>query len=101
MCTLLYPRIYASPFFLTPFHLQDPAAALALVSARSTDLDSTSSHDNTAKPNTATDDEQDPDLKRAKDLLKLHYEVKEAHKRGELGRGLEEARSLVKKAVGG
>ncbi|RYO33588.1 hypothetical protein AA0113_g4821 [Alternaria arborescens] len=79
----------------------DPAAALALVSARSTDLNSISSHDNTAKPNTATDDEQDPDLKRAKDLLKLHYEVKEAHKRGELGRGLEEARSLVKKAVGG
>jgi len=47
------------------------------------------------------DEEQDPELKRAKDLLKYHYEVKEAHKRGEVGRGLEEARSLVRKAVGG
>ena len=33
------------------------------------------------------DEEQDPELKRAKDLLKYHYEVKEAHKRGEVGRG--------------
>ncbi|KAG9188265.1 hypothetical protein G6011_02188 [Alternaria panax] len=81
----------------------DPAAALALVSARDTNPDTTSL-DTAAKPtatNSATDDEQDPELKRAKDLLKLHYEVKEAHKKGELGRGLEEARSLVRKAVGG
>lgn len=68
-------------------HPQDPAAALALVN--------TTSQDNT------THDEEDVDLKRAKDLLKYHYEVKEAHKRGELSRGLEDARRAVGRAVGG
>ncbi|KAF1942565.1 hypothetical protein EJ02DRAFT_454079 [Clathrospora elynae] len=83
---------------LVSLRVCDPAAALALVSVRS----SSSSQDASAKPNTTTtDDEQDPELKRAKDLLKLHYEVKEAHKRGELGRGLEDARRAVERAVGG
>jgi hypothetical protein len=71
---------------------KDPKASLALVSARP---------NTTNDPTAAADDDQDADLKRAKDLLKLHYEVKEAHKRGELGRGLEEARRAVGKAVGG
>jgi len=39
-------------------------------------------------------------LRRAKDLVELHYAVKEAHKRGELGRGLMEARRVVEGAVG-
>ncbi|KAH6878883.1 hypothetical protein BKA58DRAFT_104991 [Alternaria rosae] len=95
---------------LVSLRVCDPAAALALVSAHSNTSTSTSppsSHDHAANTTTdpgsttTMDDEQDPELKRAKDLLKFHYEVKEAHKRGELGRGLEEARSLVRKAVGG
>ncbi|KAI4651661.1 uncharacterized protein J4E79_009142 [Alternaria viburni] len=96
---------------LVSLRVCDPAAALALVSAHSNTSTSTSppsSHGTAAKtpitdPTTTTtvDEEQDPELKRAKDLLRYHYEVKEAHKRGELGRGLEEARSLVRKAVGG
>lgn len=45
------------------------------------------------------EEEQDKDLNRAKELLKLHYGVREAHKRGELGRGLEEARGMVERAV--
>lgn len=85
---------------------QDPAAALALVSARPDSSPSTTTQDTTApaEPNTTPttqQDESDPDLKRAKDLLKLHFEVKEAQKRGELSRGLEEARAMVERAVGG
>ena len=85
---------------------QDPAAALALVSARPDSSPSTTAQGATAaaEPNTASmiqQDESDPDLKRAKDLLKLHFEVKEAQKRGELSRGLEEARAMVERAVGG
>ncbi|EUC37432.1 hypothetical protein COCCADRAFT_22977 [Bipolaris zeicola 26-R-13] len=84
----------------------DPAAALALVSARPDSSPSTTTQDTTApaEPNTTPttqQDESDPDLKRAKDLLKLHFEVKEAQKRGELSRGLEEARAMVERAVGG
>lgn len=40
-------------------------------------------------------------MARAKDLVKLHFEVKEAQRRGELSRGLEEARAMVERAVGG
>lgn len=39
-------------------------------------------------------------MKRAKDLVELHYEVKEKQKGEELGRGLLEARERVWKAVG-
>lgn len=74
--------------------VQDPAAALALVSARPPQVD-------TSNVEQSKDEEQDADLDRAKDLVKLHYEVKEAHKRGEIGKGLEEARSAVARAVGG
>jgi len=49
---------------------------------------------------TVSQEEADADLKRAKDLVKLHYQVKEAHKRGQLGRGLDEARGMVARAVG-
>ncbi|KAH7399526.1 hypothetical protein BKA66DRAFT_565597 [Pyrenochaeta sp. MPI-SDFR-AT-0127] len=80
---------------LVSLRVCDPNAALALVSIRS----STLSHESNAKPTSTTLDEEDPDLKRAKDLLKLHYGVKEAHKRGELGRGLEDARRAVERAV--
>ena len=41
------------------------------------------------------------DLRRAKELVELHYAVKEASRRGELGRGLGEAREMVERAVWG
>jgi hypothetical protein len=46
-------------------------------------------------------EEDDVELSRAKELLKLHYDVKERHKRGDLARGLEEARREVGRVVGG
>jgi hypothetical protein len=67
-------------------HTQDPAAALALVSARP---------HTSAQPSNLATQEEDTDLTRAKDLVKLHYDVKERHKRGDLSRGLEEARMRV------
>ncbi|KAF2634905.1 hypothetical protein P280DRAFT_437900 [Massarina eburnea CBS 473.64] len=79
---------------LVSLRICDPTAALALVSAR---LDSSSKPSDAAVPV----DEQDADLKRAKDLVELHYAVKEANRRGELGRGLAEARRAVESAVWG
>ncbi|KAF2118453.1 hypothetical protein BDV96DRAFT_643698 [Lophiotrema nucula] len=78
---------------LTSLRVCDPAAALALVSARPSSK-STDAQD-TKKP-----EEEDADLKRAKDLVQLHYEVKEKQRRGELGSGLGEARRAVDRAVG-
>ncbi|KAL1609345.1 hypothetical protein SLS59_001710 [Nothophoma quercina] len=82
----------------------DPAAALALVSARpSASAASSSLTTNTAEstnPSTSSD-EQDVDLQRAKQLVTLHYEVRERFKRGELSRGLAEARRDVERALGG
>ncbi|KAF1962750.1 hypothetical protein CC80DRAFT_399239 [Byssothecium circinans] len=67
----------------------DPSAALALVSARPRrDPTTNTSHEIRGA-------EDDVDLKRAKDLVELHYEVKERHKRRELASGLEEARRAV------
>ncbi|PSN63360.1 hypothetical protein BS50DRAFT_637856 [Corynespora cassiicola Philippines] len=83
---------------LVSLRVCDPAAALALVSARPTGPSTTA--DSKEKP-TSSPEEDDADLQRAKDLLKLHYEVKEAHKRGELESGLQDARAAVEKAVGG
>ncbi|KAF7567548.1 hypothetical protein PtrM4_141390 [Pyrenophora tritici-repentis] len=59
----------------------DPSAALALVSARP------NTNTNTTAPTPASTQE-DTELERAKDLLKLHYEVKEAHMRGGVGEGV-------------
>jgi hypothetical protein len=100
----LYESAYASlPFPHTTHHishpynnhtntspLQDSTAALALVSARPNTSD---------KPLPVTE-EDDADLARAKELLKLHYDVKEKHKRGDLARGLEEARREVGRVTG-
>ncbi|KAH8732946.1 hypothetical protein GQ44DRAFT_601683 [Phaeosphaeriaceae sp. PMI808] len=76
-----------------------PNAALALVSAQP--HPSSQKPESESKRSDAAMDEQDEDLKRAKDLVKLHYDVREKHKRGELSRGLEEARAAVGRAVGG
>src|SRR4051812_22470802 len=78
----------ANPQLTHRHTLQDPSAALALVSTRP----STTTSPASAPAHTSA---QDTELDRAKDLLKLHHEVKEAHMRGELGRGLEEAREAV------
>ncbi|KAF1959057.1 hypothetical protein CC80DRAFT_591141 [Byssothecium circinans] len=79
---------------LVSLRVCDPTAALALVSARP---------NSPLNPHEAPEkaDDQDPDLRRAKDLMELHYAVKEAHKKGELGGGLVEARQAVEKAVWG
>jgi hypothetical protein len=83
-------------------HPQDPNAALALVSARPNPSSSatTSAGDPTASTQEDNAEARDEDLRRAKDLVELHYAVKEAHKRGELGTGLMEARKVVDAAVG-
>ncbi|KAL6704727.1 hypothetical protein ACN47E_007648 [Coniothyrium glycines] len=77
-----------------------PAAALALVSAHRPSPTSSATSTSPATPAT-NDDENDTDLTRARELVKLHYEVKQAHGRGELSRGLEEARRSVDNVVGG
>ncbi|KAF2662808.1 hypothetical protein K491DRAFT_709471 [Lophiostoma macrostomum CBS 122681] len=78
---------------LVSLRVCDPSAALALVSARPPKSSSTTQ---TIKD----EDDNDPDIQRAKDLVELHYSLREAHKRGELARGLEEARQGVWRAVG-
>ncbi|KAH6638246.1 hypothetical protein C7974DRAFT_423151 [Boeremia exigua] len=83
----------------------DPAAALALVSARPQPAAHTpdqSSAQTTAQP-TAQEgqEEQDPDLRRAKDLVALHYGVRERCRTGALGRTLAGARGDVERAMGG
>ena len=74
---------------------QDPAAALALVSARPKFEDG---KQNDSQAN-ATNDDQDPDLKRAKDLLELHATVKVAHQDGtdaELNRAREDVERVMR-----
>lgn len=97
---LAYPSFDQIPK-LTNSNSQDPAAALALVSARSDSSSTINSATTSAAAAAADTEDSDPDLKRAKDLLELHVEVKEAEMRGELSRVLEEARGLVERAVGG
>jgi hypothetical protein len=81
---------------LVSLRVCDPAAALALVSARPTTTASTPAPD-AAK---AKDENEDADIQRAKELVELHYAVTAAHRRGELGAGLAEARASVERAVG-
>ncbi|KAF2707786.1 hypothetical protein K504DRAFT_383403 [Pleomassaria siparia CBS 279.74] len=78
---------------LVSLRICDPTAALSLVTVRT--------KPRTAAAAAAAAHDQDADLQRAKDLVDLHYSVKEAHRRGELGRGLVEARENVRRAVGG
>ncbi|KAK3054411.1 hypothetical protein LTR09_004679 [Extremus antarcticus] len=70
----------------------DSNAALALVSARP---------EGTSKPQQNASDaneQDDPDLKRAKDLLDLHANVKLAHQDG-IDKELNEAREAVEKVL--
>ncbi|KAF2217914.1 hypothetical protein CERZMDRAFT_30454 [Cercospora zeae-maydis SCOH1-5] len=80
---------------LTQLQFADPEAALALVSARSsTPGDTAVSGD--ASSNGYRDD---PDLKRAKDLLDLHKTVKLAHPDAEPDAALKKARADVDKVL--
>ncbi|KAK7191799.1 hypothetical protein DPSP01_007164 [Paraphaeosphaeria sporulosa] len=85
---------------LVSLRLTDPAAALALVSARPTSSTAAAHPPNTTSTD-ANDANEDTDIARAKELVALHYAVKEAHRRGELAAGLAEARASVERAVGG
>lgn len=76
---------------LVSLRVCDPGAALALVSERADASSAKIENENK---------EDDTDIKRAKDLVELNYAVKEAHRRGELTAGLEEARASVARAVG-
>ena len=80
--------------------VQDPTAALALVSARPLKSNSGQAKPESKDRNGAGEDEEDGDLKRAKELVELHYTVREASKKAELVRGLERAREAVWRAVG-
>ena len=72
--------------------VQDPNAALALVSARPGGTHAQSA------TNGATSEDEDPDLKRAKDLLELHATVKMAHQDG-IDKELNEDREAVAKVL--
>ncbi|WPG98892.1 Hypothetical protein R9X50_00169200 [Acrodontium crateriforme] len=61
---------------LTSLRVCDPAAAQALTSVRPSKLVSTQS------PEQTSTEKNDPDLKRARDLLDLHSTVKLAHQDG-------------------
>lgn len=74
---------------------QDPSAALALVSARPG-----SDRDETGSLSAVKTNDDDADLKRAKDLLELHAAVKVAHQDG-TDRELEQAREDVERVVRG
>ncbi|KAF2278138.1 uncharacterized protein EI97DRAFT_356863, partial [Westerdykella ornata] len=80
---------------LTSLRVCDPSAALALVSARATSANESPTQLEAKTGNNEGEEEEDRDIRRAMELVKLHYEVREAQKRGELGRGLEEARRAV------
>lgn len=73
------------------------------MSARPSASGSTSTASTTAASTepSASSDDQDADLQRAKELVALHYDVRERCKRGELSRGLAEARRDVERAMGG
>ena len=72
--------------------MQDPNAALALVSARPEGTRETQ------EQQTENAEENDPDMKRAKDLLELHSSVKVSHQAG-TNRELDKAREDVAKVM--
>ncbi len=73
-------------------HVQDPKAALALITARD-------SHDRTAEAEPmARHENDDPDLQRARNLVQLHASVKVAHQDG-TDRELNQAREAVAKVL--
>ncbi|KAK3648833.1 hypothetical protein LTR56_007273 [Elasticomyces elasticus] len=77
---------------LTTLYLAEPKAALALVTARDAE-------DGVSRKETdVRHEDDDPDLKRARDLVQLHAEVKVAHQDG-TDKELNEAREAVAKVL--
>lgn len=76
----------------TLIEIQDSSAALALASARPEGDNVTQSSQKDSE------DGEDPDLKRAKDLLELHTTFKLAHSDGS-NQGLNEARDAVERVM--
>lgn len=87
------PSAKRSSLTRVAFATQDHEAALALVNARPSNTD-------VQQPNAAASEtqEEDADLKRAKDLIDLHYAVKVKRKQGD-DLGLEEVRESVERAM--
>ncbi|KAM3419881.1 hypothetical protein BST61_g3207 [Cercospora zeina] len=77
---------------LTQLQFADPEAALALVSAARSSTSGDTAVNGDAPTNGHRDD---PDLKRAKDLLDLHKTVKLAHPDAEPDAALKKARADV------
>ncbi|KAI6797966.1 hypothetical protein KC363_g5266 [Hortaea werneckii] len=75
---------------LTSLQVCDPRAAMTLVTTRPSNVD-------TAETDTDSQD-NDQDLKRAKDLLELHTSVKVAHQDGSMS-GLNDARDAIAKVL--
>ena len=94
----------------TPF-CTPAAAALALVSARPTTSNSsttTSAPSTTASapssststnPTAPAEEDTDPDLRRARDLVQLHRSVRLKCQSGELAREIKEVRRDIEKAL--
>ncbi|PPJ58481.1 hypothetical protein CBER1_05587 [Cercospora berteroae] len=80
---------------LTQLQFADPGAALALVSARSSAAGSAAANGEVS----SNGHRDDPDLKRAKDLLDLHKTVKLAHPDAEPDAALRKARADVDKVL--
>jgi len=78
------------PPILTPY--QDQSAALALVSVRP--VSTNASAEKTDSKGSVKD--EDTDLQRVKDLIKLHYSMKVPHANGEVDSELLEARRSVR-----
>ncbi|KAK5109773.1 hypothetical protein LTR62_006505 [Meristemomyces frigidus] len=76
---------------LTALYIADPKAAIALVNAHKPEASGSTA------PVTGIQ-EDDADLRRAKDLVQLHAEVKVAHADG-ADRELNEARNVVAKVL--
>lgn len=95
---LAFPVLAKAPLLTTA--LQDPNAALALVSARASTVSEPVSASNGLSPQTSRTQqgEQDVDLRRARDLIALHSSVKLAHGNG-IDRELLQARQEVERVL--
>ncbi|KAF2674911.1 hypothetical protein BT63DRAFT_449902 [Microthyrium microscopicum] len=71
----------------------DPSAAQNLVSVRPAPA---STGDSKSTKESPEESDEDPDLKRAKDLIKLHDAMKVRNANGQLDSGLSEARRSVR-----
>lgn len=85
---------------LNTLRVCDRSTAMALVSARPTPPSQTNIPPTSdTQSQVRQEQDQDKDIQRAKDLLRLHYDVKVAHQHGKVDQGLLEARRMVKAAL--